>query len=74
MTKTISFGHVLSRNAMRNLKGGGNWVVDCDFGPGTVQEEAGCTGMTGLVCQQAANDWCLNYSNPSCKGCLVNPA
>jgi len=34
MTKGISIGHILTRDAMKNLKGGRVYEVNCTTGPG----------------------------------------
>ncbi|MFT4094218.1 MAG: hypothetical protein QM640_11310 [Niabella sp.] len=72
MSNRISFGHVLSRNAMKNLRGGTkDYTVSCETEEGYTQTETGsCTGMTALECQTEANAWCENTKG--CKNCQVS--
>jgi len=71
MTKGISIGHILTRDAMKNLKGGRAYAVNCTAMAGYHQESPGsCTG-TASACQTAANSWCNNPTN-HCVSCGIS--
>ena len=70
MTKEISIGHILTRDAMKNLKGGKRFEVNCSTDPGYSQTSPGsCTG-TRSACQTAANDWCSGAAG--CASCSLS--
>jgi hypothetical protein len=70
MTKGISIGHILTRDAMKNLKGGKAYTVNCTATPGFHQESPGsCTGSQS-ACQTKADNWCSQASN-HCLSCEV---
>jgi hypothetical protein len=70
MTKGISIGHILTRDAMKNLKGGRAYEVNCTAAPGYHQELPGsCTG-TLSACQSQVNSWCSQSAN-HCLSCTL---
>jgi hypothetical protein len=73
MTKAISVGHILTRDAMKNLKGGKVYAVNCNIGNGYHQEAPGSCSGTQSQCQAAANSWCSSHSN-YCSSCSLSAA
>jgi hypothetical protein len=70
MTKVISIGHILTRDAMKNLKGGIAYDVNCTAAPGYTQQSPGsCTG-TVSACQSLADSWCSQTAN-HCLSCTI---
>jgi hypothetical protein len=71
MNKEISFGHILTRDAMKNLKGGKAFAVNCTTQPGYTQTSPGSCSGTRSACQAEANNWCSNNS-ASCASCSLS--
>ena len=70
MTKEISIGHILTRDAMKNLKGGRRFEVNCSTTEGYTQTSSGsCTG-TRANCQAEANSWCSTAAG--CASCSLS--
>ena len=72
MTKGISIGHILTRDAMKNLKGGKAYAVNCSTTPGYHQESPGSCSGTQSQCQTAANNWCAQTAG--CSSCGLTAA
>jgi len=73
MTKEISIGNILTRDAMKNLKGGlktHTYTVTCTTLPGyTMTEPGSCTGGAS-ACQTASYNYC--QSTPGCQACTAS--
>lgn len=70
MTKGISIGHILTRDAMKNLKGGRAYEVTCTAAPGYHQEAPGTCSGSQSGCQSVADNWCSQAAN-NCLSCTI---
>ncbi len=70
MTKEISIGHILTRDAMKNLKGGKAYEVNCTTTPGYSQTSSGSCSGTRSACQQKADEWCAGTTG--CASCSLS--
>jgi hypothetical protein len=70
MTKEISIGHILTRDAMKNLKGGKAYPVNCTTSPGYTQTSPGSCSGTRANCQKEADNYCANTAG--CVACSLD--